>query len=566
MLARLLILSICTFLVASTVGVAQSDYDKALKLMEGGDPVAAREFALNALSKAPKDLKTLNLVAGIMLDLESNDSALTFAERAYQEDDDDPQANYQLAEALLAKESAKQAVDIMRKHMIKNPSVETHLYLTMALVATGAIAEAEIVATQAKNKFPKDPDSYIALGDLYFGYKPQPVYDLAKQNYEEAIKLSPNLVIAHFNLAQCYWKLANRESDKELGNALFQKSLDEWKKVTDLDPKNARAFFEQGKIQYLGKQYTQAVTSLKNYRTLRPVGTGEPLASWFLGKSLFELRKCDDAQTYLQDAANQIDSVRGQASMLMARCYTFAKDFKQSTERYAAARDAGVKFESTDLWYYGAGLIVVGDTNGALSILEEASAADPKQCSFMFRYGFILLQKRQNAKAVEIFKLRGQNCSDSLSAKTLTFMGNAYMADSNVAAAIEAYQQSAKLDSTSAYNLTNLADAYAAQGDNAKAIEILRTAGGLEKDKKGAEGAWVKLAGIYSQTKEWAQVKESAQRAIALNPDSIPGYLYMGVASQGLGDADAAKKYYREVLKRDPKNAFAKDNLGKLGG
>ena len=269
---------------------AQTSFERATELANAGDYLGAAPEIQAAIAKDPDNTDVLSLATRIYLELERPDSAVIYSQRAYDEDDDDAAIVRIHGEALIAAKRYLDAIGILRKQLKRNDEVETSLLLVDALIGADSIAVAELTAKTATTKHAKSADAYMALGNLYFNYKPQPVYDLAKLNYEEAIKLNPNLVQAHFNLAQSYWRLANRESDDELANELFKRCLMEWGEVTKLDPKNARAYFEQGKILYLSKRFKDAVNPLTMYRSLRPTGTGNPLASWYLGNSLFEIR------------------------------------------------------------------------------------------------------------------------------------------------------------------------------------------------------------------------------------------------------------------------------------
>lgn len=567
---RLLLVAACTIGATTMPALSQTSLERAKELTNGGDYVGAASFARAAVVEDPDDTDALSLAARIYLELENADSAIVYSQRAFNEDDDDAAIVRLHATALVAGKRFGDAITILRKQIKRKDEVETSLLLVDALIGADSISTAELIAKTATTKHSKSADAYMALGNLYFNYKPQPVFDLAKLNYEEAIKLNPSLVQAHFNLAQSYWRLANRESDQELANELFKRCLLEWGEVAKLDPKNARAYFEQGKILYLSKRYKDAIQPLKLYRDLRPTGTGNPLASWYLGNSLFENRLCDEAKVHLDDAAAQIDSVRGKASLLMARCAFFTKAWPATAQRYEVAANANL-LEPQDFWFYGTSLVLTGDTAKAIAMMDKGAELDPKQCMLMFRFGLLLQSKQQNARSSAIFKQRLANCSDSNDAKILLFIGNNFFADSLVDSATTFYTRALEKEPNNPYFLTRVAEVSIVRGDLLSAVTTLEKAAtlgiaaGTPDQLRTAEQALIRLCGLYLQSKEWSSIIATAKRVTEANPKSVPGWLYLGVGQQGNGNTGEACKAYKETLKLDPNSKPAKENLKALG-
>lgn len=564
------VLAICLITGISFSSQAQTSFERATELANAGDYLGAAPEIQAAITQDPDNTDVLSLATRIYLELERPDSAVIYSQRAFDEDDDDAAIVRIHGEALIAAKRYIDAIGILRKQLKRNDEVETSLLLVDALIGADSIAVAELTAKTATTKHAKSADAYMALGNLYFNYKPQPVFDLAKLNYEEAIKLNPNLVQAHFNLAQSYWRLANRESDDELANELFKRCLMEWGEVTKLDPKNARAYFEQGKILYLSKRFKDAVNPLTMYRSLRPTGTGNPLASWYLGNSLFEIRQCDDAKVHLEDAASQIDSVRGKASLLMARCAFFTKAWPTTAERYSVAASSNL-LEPQDYWFYGTSLVLTGDTTKAIDMMDKGAELDPKQCMLMFRFGLLLQSKQQNARSTSIFQKRLANCSDSNDAKILLFIGNNFFADSLVDSATAYYSRALEKDPSNPFFLSRVAEVSIVRGDIPTAITTLEKAATLgitaatADQLRSAEQALQRLCGLYLQSKDWSNIVATAKRITDVNPKSVAGWLYLGVGNQGSGNTAEACRAYKETLKIDGNNKPAKENLKALG-
>lgn len=565
---RTTLLLVVTFaLCGMSVLHAQSPFERAKAFVNEKDFAAARDLIRQAVEKAPSDAQVLAVATQVYLELDIHDTALVYGARLYDEDKSVPAYARLYAMALMEMGKNLEAAEVLRKSIRKNDELASSNLLVDALIAVDSVQAAELVATTAKNKHENDAMAYVTLGNLYFKYGKQPVYDLARQNYQTAVRLDSTLLDAHIKLAQCYWKLANRESDQDLANELFKRCLLEWGTVSRLDPKNAQSFFEQGKIYYLSARYADATKTLVKYRELRPVGTGNPLASWYLGNSYYEQRQCDSAQRHLEDAAAQIDSVRSKASLQMARCNFFAKNFKRSAELYKSIAGSN-SMEPLDLWYYGAALVVSGDTATAITVMNDAAAKDPKQCSFMFRYGLLLMGKGKTKASTEIFRLRLANCKDSNDARIHAFIGNNFFADSLVDSALAEYQLALQIAPNNGYFMTRVAETYTIKGDDVKARELYLQAIAIGQaptatadDKRTATAAMMKLNAQDLKAKKWADIKERCQKGLELDPKSVGLTLYLAISHQGMGEMDAAKKTYKKVLELDPTNTTAKENL-----
>jgi len=555
--------------------VAQSNFDRAKESAAVSDYLEAVQYIRPAVREEPRDEATLALATKIYLELELLDSAEIYGARLYELEDEVPEYVHDYALALTRNDKAVKAIGILRKLDREQPNVQTSLYLVNALLEADSTQAAELVAATAKKKYPDNADAYLSMGLLYFNYKPQPVYELAVQNFEKAVELDENLVRAHFGLAECYWKMANRESDDDLANELFKRSLVEWNAVGRLDPRNARAWFEQGKIFYLAKKYLESVKALLRYRELRPVGTGQPIASWYLGKSYYELQLCDSAQIHLNDAANEIDSLKPTATLMLARCSFLSKEWTTAAQQYQAAVQGGTTsrdWESIDVWYYGAALVLAGDTARAIAVMTEAAERDPGQCSFMFRFGLLLQSRMMSATSNRIFKERLANCSDSLDSKIYMLIGNNFFADSLVDSAVTAYQKALELDPKNGYVQTRLAETYEVQGDESKARalygEVIANGeieGATDDDKRAALSAILKVNGLDLQAKDWKGIIDRCKRGMAIDPENRWLRLYTAIGYQGQGDTENACKWYKQVLKVDPENGTAKKNLQALG-
>jgi tetratricopeptide (TPR) repeat protein len=547
------------------------EYSDAQKAVEEQDYVKALELIRVAIAKEPQDIDRLRLGAKVYLEMNILDTALSYAKRVYKDDDDVKEHVVLYANALIATNQAEEACVAIKKFRKGVDDVEMALAHVDALVAADSLVSAELVATTARSKFSKSPLAYLALGNLYFNWKPRPILENAADNYRAALDLDNNNVEAHFNLAICYWKMRNRESDDALATEYLTKCLDEWTTVSTLDPKNARAWFEQGKIYYYAKKYTKAVSALKEYRVLRPVGSGEPMASWFLGESLYKLAKCDEAQQHLEDAARQVDSLKSKVALMLARCNYDAKKWGECAKKYDEAVVFESSWEPTDYWNHGTALILAGDTVKAINVMLVASDKAPKQCAAMFRLGFLLQVRKQYASSSKVFLSRLANCSDSNDTRVNILIGNNFFADSLVDSAITYYQRALTISPKSMWAQQLMGESYLLKGDEVIGDSLLNgvianaQTSTSNDEKRYGIAAINALNNFDIKKRDYKGIVDRCKIGTQINPQSAVVWLYLGIGYQGLKDLDNAKEAYQAVLKIDPNNQMAKKNLQSLG-
>ncbi len=549
-------------MTAHTVALyAQSDLEQAKAYVEGKDYLAAAPFVLSAVKKEPNNLEALLLAGDVYRELEKLDSALGFYQRA-EKIEDEPLVLRKVAAALSelgrhkeAVAKALQAVDDDKK------DVYNHIVLGQVYINADSLQKADLVIRRAQTLNKDIPDTYVALGDLYFAQK---VYELAKMNYDEAASRDPSLLEPRIKLARANFKLANAESDSTAANELFSESLRAWDEVTRLDTNNAPAFFEKGRILFFSRQYVEAARSLYRYTTLRPEGQ---IGRWYLAQAFYEIRAYDSAEVQLKQIT--IDSVQDKKASMLARSHFETKEFAEAKQLYMEMKAAN-QMSLEDMERFGYAAILSGDTTTALNAFKEAINANPKNCTLMFRVGNLFRQRQAYDDAIAILRKRLENCQDSLSATTRYLIGVSFYSAGKLDSAIVEYQQAIQTDAMVLQPYIDLGRAYyeAKSTDSAnsilsKAIEVARQ--NPTKYKREIEQIFSVRAGNYFETKDYGNLKKMTSEWLEIAPDSEFGNLYKAIAHQGLNEKDDACRHYRQVLKINPNSKPAKDNMSNLG-
>lgn len=551
----------------SAAAFSQSAEKKVKELVNEKELDAAAHYIPAAMSENPKDFDFLMLCGDIYFELEKLDSALLAYEKAYSIDDM-PTIMRKIGrvKSMLGKHS--EAIKYLKNTIDEDKKdLYSHLELAQAYLRADSLTQAELSITRARELDSKNPASFIAMGDYYFK---QGVYELAKDNYEEALSIDENLLEAREKLAISYYWLANRESDSDLRNGLFNRSLEEWNTITKKDPKNARAFYEQGRILYFSREYGTAAQSLYQYVKLRPAAD---LARWYLAQSLVEVGSCDSSEQHLIIVSQKIDSVKIKAKLMLARCYLDKKDFSQALKVYNDIRKDTV-LDVTNLQYMGNAALLTQDTATAILVWKEAIEQNPAvTCRLMYILGTQLNKMKDYDGAIYILKKRlaTGECQDSLNSIVHYFIGISYLflEKPNPDSAKIELEKSIALDSTFLFSQIYYGDALAALNDLAGAERMFlnvieKGPVNLEKNKSAMNQAYAKLCSIKLDQKKYADLIKIAKMWSDSNPDLPYPPLYMAVGYQGSGDTENACKQYKKVLQLDPKNATARKNKDAL--
>jgi tetratricopeptide (TPR) repeat protein len=132
----------------------------------------------------------------------------------------------------------------------------TYLYIgeSYTLLGKKDFVEAMNYLSKAKAISPKNPEIYVAIGDVYL----QQINGTeAIKNYNEALKLNPNYVNAHVRTGKLYTRALNYQEAK----AAFERAI-------AIDPNYPPIYREYGELELSAKKYESAVENYKKYMDL----------------------------------------------------------------------------------------------------------------------------------------------------------------------------------------------------------------------------------------------------------------------------------------------------------
>ena len=562
-----LVLIIC--LIALSNVLSQSNKELVKKFANEKDYISASNYIAAAVSENRKDYDLTVLAGDIFTELDNLDSALIMYLKANVLDDNKTDLMRKISRTYSGLKRHNDAIKIAKEAVDEDKTdPKNFLCLGQVYLAADSMKQAELNITKAREINKNIPDAFIALGDLYFA---QRVYELAKNNYEEALGIDEENVEARTKLAISYYWLANSEFeyDKDLSNELFKRSLQEWNTITKKDTMNARAFFEQGKILFFSQKWESAAKSLYQYVQLRPNGF---LGRWYLAQSLYELAQCDSAEPHLRICAEQIDTVKNKALLLLARCYFDAKQFVKSIAAYDSLKVIDT-ISIEDMERYGAAAFQLGDTLVTIDQYRQIIERDPSRCKLIFKTGAMLFVLNKYNEVIDLMKKRLGNCVDEFTAKTFSYIGSSYLRIDSAEASKEYFKQSFQVDSNDFLSILYLSDAFAKleQDDSATYyldFVIQKTVQDTAKFGWLAGNAYAKICNLLYKAKNYSKLKSFASDWIKFKVETPIAYFYIAAYFQSIKNIESACANYRLVIKYDTSGKLApiaKEQISRLG-
>ncbi|MCX7907945.1 MAG: tetratricopeptide repeat protein [Ignavibacteria bacterium] len=525
----------------------------------------AYELLPSLVNQKYKDESIYVAFGDVYFEFEKYDSAKIMYQFAYDIRNDREEIIVKLSRTLSYLKEVDKAIKLLKDYLKKNTeSWSASLELGYVYLRADSIKQAEYYIARARDLNKKSAEPLVALGDLYFTQK---VYELARMNYEEALAINPDLIDARIKLATAYYWLANREPDENLSNELFTRSLKEWQIVSQKDPKNARAWFEQGKILFLASRYDDAARALYQYVQLRPSGS---LGRWYLAQSLVEIGKCDSAVTHLEIVSREIDSVRAKAQLKLARCYFDNQNFSKSVEAYKKVKEEFNNLQQIDYERFASAYLRIGDTTNALDVYDQLLSKFPNLCMLSYQVGMVSIISKRYTAGIKFFNRYLTNCNDTLKPRVLFYLGNSYLNNNQPDSAIITYTKAIQIDSSNILLFVYRGDAYVnvgnkdlARSDFQQAVNLAVNSG-KEADKKYISFAFGKLTSLLFEMKDFKELLKTARKWTEVDPNSENAWLFLAISYQMQKDVANACKAYKKVIQINPKNKTANDYYEQL--
>ncbi|MEO8096564.1 MAG: tetratricopeptide repeat protein [Acidobacteriota bacterium] len=145
-----------------------------------------------------------------------------------------------------------------------------HLYANQAAESANGGEYVNQAITAYKAAIQADPRSGVLaeeLSDFYISFNR---LTQARTEAEEAIKKNPNDIAAHRLLARIYVRQITAGQGQQVDAAMLRRAIDEYQKVTDLDPRDASSLVFLGRLQLAARNMDGGAAAFQKALAVEP--------------------------------------------------------------------------------------------------------------------------------------------------------------------------------------------------------------------------------------------------------------------------------------------------------
>ena len=476
------------------------------------------------------------------------------------------------AAELLSSGDLAQAESEARKAM-QSPSTRA---LALAMLGTirlqqGKTDESTKFLTQALALNPKLVGARTTLGNAYaFAGKPE----LAAKCFHEVLRSDPSNFDARFDLFKLEASRGNFQKSLDLSVPILPQLLqiDEaivvlasnygslgkkeeleglvshWQKVQD---PSHEATLDFGSILLLHGLKEEATKLFRDEEVRLGDHPSAPLALK-LGNAFLSLGLFDEAEKNSELALSLAPDC--------VACYrTLAQiaDRQDNSEKALAYLVEARKLSPEDpevLFEFGKVCLERNLVDDALPALTKAMERDPDNDSYVYVLGSANVAKGQLPNALALFQRLLKKHPDD--AVLIYATGAVYYLQGNYSEAESSLKRSLTLQPNQVAASYYLALTYDAIGDDDRAIPVFRE---LLKSNPNHAPSYVKLGGILVRTHQYGDARQSLERAVSLDPNSVAAHYQLGLLLRRLGKTTEAENEFAKSQELEAAASAQKD-------
>lgn len=389
------------------------------------------------------------------------------------------------------------------------------------------------------------PDGRLLAGDFFFFQLRE--FDRARREYEAGIKDFPKDKAAYQKrMVELYANTGQNADAKQLLAAILKDN-----------PKDNDAIGMRAALMVTTGDPKEISTAANDLQSLVTKTPGNHLLRYNLAKALIAEDQKDQAQIQLEEAIRlRPDFIP--ARELLSRLYLAQHD---NAKALKSAEDL-IAIDSSNLQAHlvrSSSLINIGDQDKAQKELDFIIKEYPQNPVARYQVGLLAWQEKDFKKAEQVFgDLYKSNPKDTrgLFGVTETLASEHRMND-----AIAEMQKALQADPDRMDLKIALANLYTRAEKYDPAIEIYKSL--VDKQPKSAD-LWFKLAEAYRRKGEINLAIDSFRRSSEAAPGATGPLMELGLLMDGTAQSEQAQPIYEQILKIDPSNAVALNNLAYL--
>ena len=314
-------------------------------------------------------------------------------------------------------------------------------------------------------------------------------------------------------------------------------AADAWRRVTERNPKDARAWASLGVVLSKQQQYAQAALAYKKALSLNPKLPGIALN---LGLAEFKQGKFDAAIPPLR-AALSADSSSFQARSLLGMSEYGAGKFKEASKDLELAVNGDP--ENSELHNVLAqSCLFAKSYDCALGEFQWILKRNPDSASVHMLTGEALDGLGRTTEAIQEFTVAAK--VDARAPNVNFGLGYLYWKLREYDDAGRAFEAELALDHSNPQAMAYLGDVEMKRGNTDKALELFQNAVRIRNDLRIA---YVDLGVILTDQKQYGEALAALQRGEKLDPEQPEVHYRLGRLYQAMGNAEAAKNEFEKV-------------------
>lgn len=572
----------------------QEDYDTAM------------ELAVNLLETGPRDRQTYYCVARVYLAEEKPDEAREYFDKIYQENDQDMGAIVGIGECLFAQKKYSEALEYMTKAQ-KIDEYNSYVY-SMLVSIHGALLEQykqelsekgenEELLWKAANsayesrqykaaitylekispKKEEEEEYYRILGDsneeleqynesieafksrLEYAKEKAPAYaDLGlaykmKGDFTEALKCYDAGFLEDPKLVALYYRKAAILNKQEK----YNETLELCDKGLKLDPEMPNLYYHKGEAYYRMGDFQEAVENCD-----------QALERVFYGEAYLIKGKIFYATEQYEEAINLVENLRKNeyepSELLLLQVRTLRK-LERYEEEEEILKEVLLKedLEQKDLFYREYSLLFCdrADYPNALIQIQKAIQTAPEEDNYCYTEAYIFKRLKKYDQAIEIFKRFIQE--DKADDFDYCRLADVYKDKGEYENSVKAYEKAIEINPTNNYAHSEVADVYELMENFEAAIQH------MDEQLKIAEGEYYFLQRgfFHGKLRHQEQAIKDYNEVLRLNPENGYANNNLGCEYRDMGDLETAVPYFEKAYElNDKENKHWYLNLGRAYG
>lgn len=450
---------------------------------------------------------------------------------------------YDLLYVQYARQNNIPAAEALLKQKVANNPTQSKYLLQLAghYFFTGKKADMDAVMQQLNDE-KKFPEGHLLAGDFYF-FRLRDA-DSARAQYEAAIKAFPkDKATYQKKLVELYATTGKNQQANDLLAAILKDN-----------PKDNDAIAMRAALMLTTGNRDQINLAANDLQALVTKSPQNHLYHFNLARALVAKGEIEAARLQLEEAI-KIRSDFIMARELLARIYLAKGDSGKALKE----ADGILALDKNNLQAHltrSSALLGVGDKEKARQELDLITRAYPQNAEARYQVGFLAYQDRDFKKAEQIFgDMYKKNPNDS---RGLAGVTESLVAENRMADAIKTTQEAIVREPQRRDLKQVLAKYYVRSERYDEAISIYQTL--LQQDPRSPDLLF-QLAETQRRKGDLNMAVDSFRRCSQAAPADTTCLTQLGLILDGTGKREQAKPIYEQILKIQPDNPVALNNL-----